>query len=110
MIKTNISIDEVDICTPDAELLNVPIGIENVTCPHENCGRVVKSTSALRLHIQKSHGVPNVESQRKNKKLYACPVQACTWKYCPERTNYFKSMYLLKRVFILWSIFYRWLK
>ena len=98
MIKTNLTNEDTEICTPDAALLNTPIGIQNVTCSYENCGRVVKSTSALRLHMLKTHGVNNSVNKNDKKKLFACPVQGCAWNFSSSRNNYFKTMYLLKRV------------
>ena len=100
MIKINTTNEDNEICTPDAQLLNTPIGIQDVTCPLENCGRVVKSSSALRLHIQKTHGISNEAEKSDKKKLFACPALSCTWNFSSLRKNYFKSMYLLKRVCI----------
>jgi len=101
MINTNVTDDGFEICTPDSNLLAVPIGIEHVTCSFPNCGRVVKSTSALRLHMLKSHGVGKVTDKSVKKKKYACPVVGCLRHAMSQKKSYFNSMYLLKRHYLL---------
>lgn len=101
-MKTDVSKDGAEIITPLPALLDTPIGVENLTCTVKGCGRVVSNTSALRLHLLKSHRIGEpLENSNKKKKLFACPVKGCPRNVESEQKKFFKCMYLLKRHYLL---------
>jgi len=106
-MKKTISDDGVIVLTPPINMLEVPIGLENLTCQADGCNRIFQNSSAHRVHMLKVHGIgtPLEENSIKNK-MFACPAEGCERSVDSQRKRFFKALYLLRRVIIIDSILF----
>ncbi|XP_069113221.1 ATM interactor-like [Argopecten irradians] len=87
------------VCPPE----NAFEGVQcNVPCPIQNCGQILPTTSCLRMHVRKTHGIEQESSTFNNGNHNAdfptefhCPLTSCPYNISSPR--HFKSMKLLKQ-------------
>ncbi|XP_033755039.1 ATM interactor-like isoform X2 [Pecten maximus] len=89
------------VCPPEGAFGDVQC---NVPCPIENCGQILPTTSCLRMHIRKTHGIEQKSSSTKNggknadfPTEYHCPMTSCPYNISSPR--HFSSMKLLRQHF-----------
>ena len=91
--------DDIEIITPLEETLIEIINPEDTICPKEGCDKIFRNSSALRLHVVKTHGDRSITKENNGKtKMYACPVKGCQRNAKSPRQNFFSILYRLKRV------------
>ena len=97
--------DKIEVICP--EIQNLTEVQTDITCPVENCTKILPNSSALRMHLVKTHKTTTKESnefkrgvvcQNKVKKniVYCCPVNSCTRRMGSGR--YFNRLAHVKQV------------
>ena len=97
--------DKFEVVCPEIESLTEVQ--TDITCPVENCTKILANSSALRMHLEKTHKTAakecnvfgrGVVCQNKVKKniVYCCPVSSCVRRQGSGR--YFNRLAHVKQV------------
>jgi hypothetical protein len=95
--------EETEVICPDIE--NLREVETNIICPVDGCTKILSNSSALRMHLVKTHKTTEeennvfdkgVDNKSKKKMVYCCPVKNCPRG--PDTARYFHRLAHVKQV------------